>query len=490
MPIEVDEYVRGVIGKGDAGSKEADVICAPTLANRSGGNLYVRIIGPEKTRALHFPTGQQVIGHSSAGHGSELEQAASSMVDKLIEQAREIGATPVAFTNIIDSRTGDLGMIRRVCETLVQKANANGLVIINGENAILGDIVDGDANVSGTMISIAPERSRVYGGVLPAHETFRKHSHGPIFATFNPRGRYVTANCDGIGTKTRLYQRKGEWAPSVNDFIAMVADDAAKIRRAKVEVISGVLEVSGNSDQIAPTMEMMRSRCADMNVLGTLQVETGKLNAFKKGEIAYNIGGTAIGTVTEEDLSNPFIPQSEDYVIAIRGKPNPRSNGITSRREAMVKLLGENWHETPMGRHFLEFLAQPSTVLYPVFRDLVEAGLATGVFHMSGGAYKGKLARPLAKNGLRAELDNLFHPDWREIALVETSGTSAEAAYGKFAMGNEGFVTTSRANHIAVLERMAGIGLDARVAGEITNTGTGVVLTAYNGENVSYSGKN
>lgn len=495
MAEKVDEYVRDVIGKGDEGSKLLGFLSAPTLAN----NSHVVIIGDrEKRVALKIPEGYNVVVHSdgvSDADYSSVGQAASHLVESLVNQSLQIGATPVAITNDINSRTGDLPMLREIITSLVTTSTNNRVAIINGENAILGDVIPRQAHTSATMISIIPKDAKVFGRKLPKEGIFYEKGEGKIvYATFSADGKYVIANSDGIGTKTRFYQRlfaltkdPRAWSRSLDDFLAMILDDNAKVRGSQVKSASGVFEATKFDERADALEDYMQKRAEELGILITLQRKQARLNSFAEGEDAYNIGGTAVGIVSEEDLCNPLKPENGDYVIAIRGKPNPRSNGITSKREAMRNLLGENWHETPVGKQFLEFLAEPSTVLYPAFRELIDSKLATSVYHMSGGAYKGKFADQLAKHNLFANLYNLFAPDRREIAIVEATATSLEAAYAKFPMGNEGFVTTENydAERIRlILERR---GLDSRLAGEIhSKKEEGFTLRAYDGKTVRF----
>jgi len=480
-----DEYLKECIQKGDEGSELLAKVCAPTLT----ANKYVRIIGPENRIALDIPEGYSVFVHSTAARPSEdRRKSGESLVHRLLEQAKHIRATPIAITDIIDSATGDTNMLREIAEGMAEYASSEGIAIINGENAILGDVVNGDYNLSGTMISIAPSLDG-----LPLEGIFE--IEGDKYAHFIPRKElgeeFVVANSDGIGTKTRFYQRKGLWWPSVDDFLAMVLDDGAKVRGARVKVASGVIETNKPAHQRMECQQYMEDRCREMGILGTLQTEFGQLNAYKPEVPAYNIGGTAVSVVSEKDLENPLIPNVGDKIIAIRGKPNPRSNGITDKRKKMIQYFGENWHETEIGKLFLEYLAEPSTVLYPVFKELVDKGLATSVFHMSGGAYNGKFARPLAKHNRFAEIKDSFFPDWRELTLIGASSTSAEQAYGKFPMSNDGFITTSNPEEAAKIIkehrlecRDAGVVYDSKTAGK-----TGLELKAYNGETVYFPGK-
>jgi phosphoribosylaminoimidazole (AIR) synthetase len=225
---------------------------------------------------------------------------------------------------------------------------------------------------------------------------------------------------------------------------------------------------------------------------------SGRLRGYKPGAPVMNISGSVVSAIDEERLRKPLKPSQGEFLIAIRGKPNPRSNGITALRKRMIELLGNDWHETELGKMFLEYLSAPSTVFYPVFRDLISKGLVSSVYHMSGGAYNGKLARPISKHNLIArigyqpnsEIQDLFHPDWRHLAL--SHGTPMQNAYGKWPMGNDGFVAVAEENTKEVLKVLESYGLEARVVGkfEAAEAGrTGVELKAFNGETVYFSGK-
>jgi len=84
---------------------------------------------------------------------------------------------------------------------------------------------------------------------------------------------------------------------------------------------------------------------------------------------------------------------------------------------------------------------------------------------MSGGAFNGKLARPLAKHGLYVELDNLFEADPRELALAFITSPSIKASYGKCPMGNEAFIATDHPHEVIRLANSAGY--DARKCGRL-----------------------
>lgn len=493
----IDTYIREVIEIGDEGSDLLRARTAPTLSN---SDIVQVVEGAGQSLAvLRIPEDHYVVVHSIGGDPNERnpERHAASLVDKLVAQAGAIDGlklTPVAFSNVIDSRTGDISLIEGIAGSLVERANHHGLAIMTGENAILGERVSEhvQANVMGTMMSLLPKSP---GFAIPPDGTIK--CNGNVYGVFDSAGRAVFINSDGIGTKTEFYERLAKTRPRAyglgwDDFAAMNLDDGSKIG-ATARVISGVVETSGNiSFELIDRHASAQARI--MKITSILQHEDvgDRMVGYTEGVACYNMSGSVVSTINENRLRNPLKPEAGEYVVAIAGKQsNPRSNGITSKRETMVRLFGEHWHEKEIGKIFLEYLAAPSIILSPIFDRLISSELATSVYHMSGGAFNGKLAKPLARHGLFVRLEGLFKPDWRELALAGASFTSAEVAYAKWPMGNDGFVTTGNLDETMNMIRND-YRLRARVVGclkEATDGRTGVELVASNEETVYYSGK-
>ncbi|MBI5880537.1 hypothetical protein HZB90_00230 [archaeon] len=424
---EVDKYIAEVVGKGDEGSALLAKLVAHTLKNCSLVDVVRE--GMNGIAVLRVPEGHKVMVHSAGGNHEESEPAlhAASLVDMLVAQAKVVGAKPVAFANVIDASTSDRVVIYEIGAALKARADRYGLAIMNGEFAILGERVNCSANISGTMISLVDESSAVF-----KESCFTQHGDVAFQASlFDPKGMAVYMNSDGVGTKMEFYERKGDVSFAGIDFAAMNLDDAVKLG-AVAKVISGVVEMNGCD--IAPQItiskmeKMLCNRLLRSHVTGDLRSEFvgDRLRSYEEGVPAFNVSGSTVSVIDEEYLKHPLVPSAGEYLVAIADMPNPRSNGITSKRELMNKVLGIRWHKTKIGRAFLDYLATPSTLLYPVFRELADNRLATSFYHMSGGAYKGKLARPLAKHGLFADIDGtqLFRPDWRELAIQHLSGKS------------------------------------------------------------------
>ncbi|MDO8555912.1 MAG: hypothetical protein Q7R96_01930 [Nanoarchaeota archaeon] len=483
MP-SVDDYIQTVIQQGDEGSRLLANITAPTLKN----NAYVDVVqsGMNGVAVLRIPENYAVVVHSASGHPEKtnIKEHTASLIRRLLEQAQNIGATPIGFADVIDSRTGDLSLLTDIATTLAVETTRHNVAILNGENAILGERVT-EANVSGTMISMIPKK-----------HIFAKDGSYEVLGTpyirFDPQGQPVYINSDGVGTKTAFYEILGNYIEALRDSLAMKWDDTIKLA-ARVRATSDVLEYNGaiTLEEIRALFEPAVTALAkEFSLPYILNYEHVGKRIQGRGYPSYHISGSVVSTIDEEQLKHPPRPTPEEQLIAIRGKPNPRSNGITAKRKALARCLGEQWYDSAIGETFLEYLATPSTIFYPLFKTLLENKEASSFYHMSGGAYKGKLAKPLAHAGCYVEIENLFPPDWRELALAGFNLYSAEQSFAQWPMGNEGFITTSTPD--AALKRIITHGLEGKVVGTLEASDgedrKGIQIRAFNGALITFKG--
>ncbi len=482
MTTAVDSYIAAELEKAK-GSVTMSAKCASTLKN----SPYVDIVsqGKNGVAVLRIPNDYVAFVHSVGAdpEKNSTKEYAASLVERLIAQAAVIKATPIAFTDVIDASTPEKLELETIANTLVERSTASKLAIMNGEIAMLGSCVQ-STNLSGTMISIKKKSEDSSPSVFT--------SHGNRYARFDHEGLPVFINSDGTGTKTEIYVRGNRHALAFKDFMAMTLDDGSKLG-ARAKVVSAVLEIRGAIPH--RNIELKAAQFAsEVGVIGIMQPEfvEDRIRGYTADADAFNISGSAVSVIDEARLRNPPAPHAGEYLISIRGKPNPRSNGITGKREVMVAMLGENWHRTPRGQYFMEFLGEPSTVFYPVFEELLNRRAASSVYHMSGGAYKSKLAAPLAKHNLFVEVKDLFKPDPREIELA--GNTPAETAYAKWPMGNEGFITTAYPEMaLRIIEKHCLEGLAVGIVKPAENDRTGVELISIKDSksvNVYYSGRN
>lgn len=484
----VDWYLNTVVKGGDEMSALLEERFAPTLRN----SLYAEVIheGMNGTKIILPPHGKLAVVHSCGGDHTKTDarEYAHSVVDRLVRAAEEIGAEPIAFANVIDASTSDKDAVLPYADALAERANHYKLVVPNGEFAVLGNRVTVSANISATMLSFVSREANLPWDSVTGF--FKKND--VLYAVFDPEGKALYMNSDGNGTKPEFAERNGEYYDSRYDSLAMKLDDLIKLG-ASAHVVSDVVETNRELERVPAALYGAYIN-DESRFIHILQPEFvgNRIRSYKEGIFAFNMSGSAVSTIDEQRLQNPLKPRAGEYLIAIRGKPNPRSNGITDKRAIMQELFGLEWHTTPEGRMFMPFLSAPSTVFYGAFSKLINNGLASSIYHMSGGAFKGKLAKPLANHGLYAEIHGLFPADWRELALAGARLTPAEIAYAKWPMGNEGFAATSRPDDAIALLREHG--LQGRIVGQLQalNGMTGIRLMGIkssSNEPVYYSGR-
>lgn len=489
-----DKYVTEVIESGDLISNMfAAKLIGPTLKYNSNVKSFSSGMGG--LNYAEIPEGWLAVVHSAGGdpRKTDLTDYGNSVVSRLVKQAEAIGAEPICISDVVDMQKADTELAEYLALAMAGAAKEYYVSFVNGEYAILKERVR-DVNVSGTMISKIKQSEL---DLSPGDPISILKTDKDSYALFDAGNDVIFITSDGVGTKMKDYELLTLLKPAeileivnrpIEDFYGMTFDDLVK-RRAKARVVSGVIETRGDIP-VGGMEKYARKRAKELNALGIMQYENlgERISGFGKDGSAFNVGGSVVGTLSRRNISDPPKSGSGNYVIVLRSKnPNPRSNAMTARNEAL-DIIGKDWCEkygvnewwnTPEGGLFLEFVTTPSAILYPVFYKLLESGYATNVYHPSGGAFDGKLAKPLAKQGLIAYLDNLYAPDWRDITLGCALGTTAEDEYRKKTMGNDGIITTK--NPIETIKMIESFNFEGKLAGRINKEGkrTGAVIKTF-----------
>lgn len=489
-----DWYIERVNKGGDDISGMLRKMTVPSLSN----NEFLDVLDDQMNGmvVMRIPEGFEAVCHAASGSPLILNQTdyVHSMVRKLKADAEKIGATPLGFADDINA-SGNIDS-ESVGNDLNEAAGdgKSKVGVINGEFANLGNRVRGDFNINGVMVSMV-RKGKFDKDVFTVD--------GTTYVKFDPQGKAVWLNSDGEGTKAEFAERLGKYYLSLYNSIPMKADDSAK-KGARIMAVFDTIE-SRNLPMRA-FWRMLYEAGKISKIIGApyvlLKEEVGgRLMSYRDDIPALNVGGSAVSVIDEERIKNPLAPSAGDYLLVVRGLPGPRSNGISDKRKLMTEVFGQEWHKTPMGKVFMEFLSQPSTLFYNVFNELMDSGVGTSFTHMSGGAFDSKLAKELAKHGLYARLDHLFPPDWRELAIAGFGLNPPEHAYAKWPMGNEGVVFTKYPGR--AMRIIKSHGLEAMVAGVVHGAKavlddtphdgfrlrTGIELIAYNGQRVYFSGQ-
>ena len=316
---------------------------------------------------------------------------------------------------------------------------------------------------------------------------------------------------DGIGTKIEVAERLDRYDTLGYDLIAMVADDLVVAGFIPTN-LSNIIDV--HTLNYAVVDELMRglhdaAQFSQMAVTGGEIAELGsRIGGYPGARMNFNWCSTAVGVLhpsLERPLSGANV-RAGQAVVALHS-PSFRSNGYSLARRALTKTFGEKWHEAPFGevkskneeveiedgradnqqlttdnsKTWGEVMLAPSLIYSPGVAAVLDAGLPLhAAAHITGGGIADNFRRVL-KNGVGAELDNLFAPLPAMQQLAELAGISPQEAYLYWNMGNGMLLVTEPEQAEAVAKTLRAHGYQAQVAGRIT-TETDVVLRVGAGE--------
>ncbi|MDF7812836.1 AIR synthase-related protein [Hymenobacter sp. YC55] len=303
---------------------------------------------------------------------------------------------------------------------------------------------------------------------------------------------------DGIGTKIEVAERTDRYDTLGYDLIAMVADDLVVAGFIPTN-LSNIIDVNTLNYEVVD--ELMRglhdaAQFSQIAVTGGEIAELGnRIGGYPGARMNFNWCSTAVGVLhpsLERPLSGANV-RAGQAVVALRS-PSFRSNGYSLARRALTKAFGEAWHTAPytgsdaaeMGNTWGEVMLAPSLIFSPGVGAVLDAGLPLhAAAHITGGGIADNFKRVL-KNGVGAELTNLFEPLPAMQQLAELAGITPTEAYLYWNMGNGMLLVTDEDQAEAVAAQLQASGYQAQVAGRITAE-PGVRLRVGAGE-LSYEG--
>lgn len=301
-----------------------------------------------------------------------------------------------------------------------------------------------------------------------------------------PKGYFIEASTDGIGTKGIVIDAAKMHHLAAYDLIAMTASDITRYGGVPLVCIN-VFDTSsiGNAgDAVSKTYKSAISglgKAAKESKIVVLKGETAQMGVAIGSEITdsktkLNWSATIIGAYHKDKMITGKTLAPGQVIIALK-ENGFRCNGISSMRAALRQKYGKKWWSNKSAQKSIKACATPS-VLYDMYLDTLhgwfnknfkaEVKIHT-IVHLSGGALKEKLANDiLFPRGLSAELPNLWEPpkimrdcaNWRKITDEE---------FYEVWHGGQGMLLVVDAKDAQYcLERAKDFKIRAKVAGRIT----------------------
>jgi len=311
---------------------------------------------------------------------------------------------------------------------------------------------------------------------------------GPRPFTFKnlPKGYFIEASTDGIGTKGILIDAAKTHHLAAYDLIAMTASDITRFGGIPL-VFVNVFDTSSigkEGDAISKTYKSAISGLGDVakqEKIVILKGETAQMGDAIGGENALsktklNWSGTMIGAYHKDKMITGKNLKPGQVIIALK-ENGFRCNGISSIRKALKEKYGLEWWKNPEARDSVRQAATPS-VLYDNYINTLHGWFSKNfkpeitihsVVHLSGGAFKEKLAKDvLFPKKLSAELYDLWEPPkiMRECAFWRN--ITDEEFYEVWHGGQGMLLIVNEKDAPHCIKRAKDFSIEAKVVGKIT----------------------
>jgi phosphoribosylformylglycinamidine cyclo-ligase len=282
---------------------------------------------------------------------------------------------------------------------------------------------------------------------------------------------YLIQNDDGVGSKIQIAEQTGIYEGLGYDLLAMVADDAICVGAETISLTNTLDVDKVDPEKVGKIVSGLEKACLEQKVV----VPGGEIAELGNMVNGYLWNATAVGIVEKHKLINGENIQPGDQIIALRSA-GFRSNGFSLVRHILSKKFGEDWAQEMYDdeQTWGQVTLTPSVIYSNFVLDLhgrykQEAKVELkGVVHVTGGGIPGNLPRVLNKKQLGAHLHNLPKPQRAMIKVAEMGGVAIDEAYRTWNMGTGMFLISNDTEKI--LELAAQHGIEAQVAGEVTDT--------------------
>lgn len=285
------------------------------------------------------------------------------------------------------------------------------------------------------------------------------------------RDPVLVSSIDGVGTKLKIAFALDRHESVGADLVAHCVNDIL-VCGAQPLFFLDYLALGGMDAERA--VAVVRGVVAGCRAAGCALIggETAAMPGFyAPGE--YDLAGCIVGVVAREKLLTGAAIQAGDAVI---GYPSAglHTNGYSLARRVFAGAdLGAFVPE--LGRTLGDELLRPHVSYLSAVRPLLDAGLATGLAHITGGGLVDNIPR-VVPDGLMVQLDARTWEVPPIFRLIQRSGGIRWDEMRRVFNLGIGFVVFCRAADVEEALRLANaaeIGADARVIGVVRARGEG-----------------
>jgi phosphoribosylformylglycinamidine cyclo-ligase len=278
----------------------------------------------------------------------------------------------------------------------------------------------------------------------------------------------LATSTDGVGTKIDVARRMDIHDTIGIDLVAMVVDDIVVCGAEPLFMTDYIACGRVVPERIAAIVTGVAEGCARAGValLGGETAEHPGLLA----EDEYDIAGAGTGVVEADELLSAERVRAGDVIIAMQSS-GLHSNGYSLARRVLFEHAGRplERHVDVLGRTLGEELLEPTRLYTRECLDVARsADIDVHVFcHVTGGGLAANLARVLPP-ALHAQIDRASWTPHAIFELIRGDGRIERLEMERtFNMGIGMLAVVAPESVDTALSRLAALGLDAWVCGEV-----------------------
>ena len=301
-----------------------------------------------------------------------------------------------------------------------------------------------------------------------------------------PKGFFIEASTDGIGTKGILIDAAKTHHLAAYDLIAMTASDITRFGGIPLVFVNvfDTASIGNKGDKISKTYKSAIAglgKVAKREKIVLLKGETAQMgdaigSEIKDSKTKLNWSGVMIGAYHKDKMITGKKLAPGQIIIALK-ENGFRCNGISSVRGALRKKFGKNWWKNPKAKGAVKLASAPS-VLYDTYINTLNGWFNKNfkseinihsIVHLSGGALKEKLAKDiLFPKKLSAEIFNLWEPPQIMRQCAEWRKINDEEFYEVWNGGQGILLIVDEKDANYCIKRARNFSIQAKVAGKIT----------------------
>ncbi|MGW5329985.1 phosphoribosylformylglycinamidine cyclo-ligase [Streptomyces sp. NPDC004014] len=275
---------------------------------------------------------------------------------------------------------------------------------------------------------------------------------------------------DGVGTKVDIARRLGVYDTIGHDLVAMVMDDIVVCGAEPLFMTDYICVGKVHPERVAAIVKGIAEGCvlAGCALVGGETAEHPGL----LGEDDFDVAGAGTGVVEADRLLGPDRIRKGDAVIAMASS-GLHSNGYSLVRHVLLDRAGLTLETevAELGRTLGEELLEPTRIYSLDCLALTRTTEVHAYSHVTGGGLAANLAR-VVPDALHAVVDRSTWTPGAVFDLVGRTGDVERLELEKtLNMGVGMIAIVPEESTEAALTTLADRGVDAWVAGEITDRG-------------------